>query len=736
MPDRYWVSGGNGSYNSTTNWSATSGGASGASVPTSVDNVFFNASSGSGTVTITPSSNCANLVLTGFTGTLSLTNNFLVNGTVLNLGTGGYTVSGANNLVLVTSMTATSNGTTFTGNLNIASNITLTLADNFTLTGNLIFSQTGTCTINGNTFNVGSNLTFTANGVVTGTTSFVYNGTGTWSHTGFTTNGVLRNNFTINTAGILTLGANVRYGTGILTYTAGTVVTTGSNLTILTSATLTTNGISWNDITSSGTTTITLGSNLTLTGTLNIVSAATLSFTLGGNTVVTTAASISNSGSFTVPSTLTFVNFTSSSGVFNGNTINITGNLSLSANGCTGSTNIVYTGTGTWTASGSSAIIQNPFTINTAGTLTLLGTVYKGGQTYTITAGTIIDTGATMVVGTSSSTTCNIASKTFEKLLVSGSITLTSNINAITFGTTGNNVINFILGGNSLNFTHLELGSVNTTTLPTAWVCQNIEFTSTSSAVINSNSITINGNILQSGTGGITGTTSIVYAGSGTWTQTGTVYFSNSFTINTSGTLTFNSGNLGGGIFTYTAGTVVVSPSSTLYIRTAGTTMNHGSIVWENVVLGNSLGSGSVTTLILNNKLICDTLTFGLSNTTFSGTDGTFDTYEMYLGSPLNSSQTITLVSTKTYLVRQNFECIQAPSTFPLTLKSTVAGSQAIFTLLAGSTINLGFLNATDINSSLGRTIYSYRGVFSNTLNWQLLPTDVTAVSSSNVFVN
>ena len=47
MADRYWV-GGNGVWSSTntTNWSATSGGAGGASVPTSLDNVYINTSSG------------------------------------------------------------------------------------------------------------------------------------------------------------------------------------------------------------------------------------------------------------------------------------------------------------------------------------------------------------------------------------------------------------------------------------------------------------------------------------------------------------------------------------------------------------------------------------------------------------------------------------------------------------------------------------------------------------------
>jgi len=113
MADRYWVAGGTGNYNSSTNWSATSGGASGASVPTAVDNVFFNASSGAGTATINVASSCANLNLTGFTGTLAFTNALTVNGTLLNFGLGTYTLTGTAKLRLFTAMTITSNGSTY-----------------------------------------------------------------------------------------------------------------------------------------------------------------------------------------------------------------------------------------------------------------------------------------------------------------------------------------------------------------------------------------------------------------------------------------------------------------------------------------------------------------------------------------------------------------------------------------------------------------------------------------------
>jgi fibronectin-binding autotransporter adhesin len=96
MADRYWV-GGAGSWNSTTKWSTTSGGASGASVPTSADNAIFDASSGSGAVhyivTVTDSSTCANLTFTPVAANgvteFSLGTGFVIAGTFSTSGTAG-----------------------------------------------------------------------------------------------------------------------------------------------------------------------------------------------------------------------------------------------------------------------------------------------------------------------------------------------------------------------------------------------------------------------------------------------------------------------------------------------------------------------------------------------------------------------------------------------------------------------------------------------------------------------
>ena len=73
MANRYWV-GGSGTWNTTNtaNWSATSGGASGASVPTAADSAFLDAASGAAVVTLGANVSVLRLLLNNvFTGTLA-----------------------------------------------------------------------------------------------------------------------------------------------------------------------------------------------------------------------------------------------------------------------------------------------------------------------------------------------------------------------------------------------------------------------------------------------------------------------------------------------------------------------------------------------------------------------------------------------------------------------------------------------------------------------------------------
>ena len=79
MANRYWV-GGTGNWDgTTTHWAASSGGAAGASTPLSTDNVFFDANSGGGTITLSnhdpgtglTSGPCQDFTNTGFTGSFT-----------------------------------------------------------------------------------------------------------------------------------------------------------------------------------------------------------------------------------------------------------------------------------------------------------------------------------------------------------------------------------------------------------------------------------------------------------------------------------------------------------------------------------------------------------------------------------------------------------------------------------------------------------------------------------------
>lgn len=101
MADRYWR-GGTANWDGTagSKWAETAGGPTGFSVPTTADNVFFDATSGAVIVSITSSASCRNLTCTGYTGSL--------------VGSGSLEVAG--NCTLVSGMTLNLSGaTTFSG---------------------------------------------------------------------------------------------------------------------------------------------------------------------------------------------------------------------------------------------------------------------------------------------------------------------------------------------------------------------------------------------------------------------------------------------------------------------------------------------------------------------------------------------------------------------------------------------------------------------------------------------
>jgi len=328
MANRYWVTGGTGNWNSTTNWSTASGGASGASVPGSSDAALFDASSGSGTATLDISPTIQTLTCTGFTGTLDFTTRVIFlnsTGTVF-VGATTMTVAGTPLITLTNSsatartitptavtetnsisfavnagtgnLTTTGGGavrdltfTGFTGSLTSTSftiygNLTLDAGMTVAAAATLTFAATsGTKTITTNSVTVDKNLTF--NGVG-----------GTWRITGSLTSGATRtttltngtlnlNGFTFSTGIFSTSNANIRtldFGTG-----GGIYLTASGNNTIYTAADSTNFSVAGDRnvfVTGVGT----VGNTRTITGgqiTLNGTAANALNFNIsaGADTI-------------------------------------------------------------------------------------------------------------------------------------------------------------------------------------------------------------------------------------------------------------------------------------------------------------------------------------------------------------------------------------------------------------------------------------------------------------------
>jgi hypothetical protein len=194
MADRYWV-GGTASWDGTagTKWATTSGGAGGASVPTTADDVFFtNLSTGTCTIA-TGNTGALSINCTGFAGTITGSAAITVAGSITLVSGMTYTHTGT--VTFSGTGTLTTAGKTFSGVLVDGSGITLTLGDalttsairtvnitqgtfttaNFSLTTSGLFSSYS----NVRTINLGSstvNLSTTANAIdFTTSTNLTFN---------------------------------------------------------------------------------------------------------------------------------------------------------------------------------------------------------------------------------------------------------------------------------------------------------------------------------------------------------------------------------------------------------------------------------------------------------------------------------------------------------------------------------------------------------------------------------
>lgn len=408
MAIRYWV-GGSGTWDasSTANWSTSSGGASGASVPVSFDTVYINANSGSSftitlganvsidslTISITASS--ATLNLNGYNLTTSDTCTFS-GYAIVNVGSGTLTVNslsqtGTNSNVSLNTGSITCSGTyTFTtGTLNFNSG---------SITCLTWVSQTGTRTIdwntNGTIYVTGTYLSHISTNLTT------TNAPGNFVHTGTSLTASINNTFTESTAPNLSMtGSNISNtvvivknlvlnGTGPVNFSAKVY----GDLTLPSGFTSTSGGFTM--LATSGTKTITT----------NNAASSSISFTINGP-----GATYNLNGNLT-----TIGNFTISGGTFNANSYNITC-FQFNVSGST--TKVVNMGSGTWnlalpswyTFGANSTVNPQTSTINLAGSASYSTGTFNGqGLTYynlNIVYGTVTITGSNAFNNISSTAT-------------------------------------------------------------------------------------------------------------------------------------------------------------------------------------------------------------------------------------------------------------------------------------------------------------------------------------------
>ena len=235
---RYWVGGGSSTnWNATTNtnWSGTSGGANNASVPTSVDDVIFDAAGNTSSVISATITILSIFIDSAYTATMTHNAILTIAGNVT-LGA-NYTIAGTSSITISAASTITSNGKIFPNNVSVSGTNIKTLIGDFTIGGQLSFD--GATTINSTT----SEILFVNNGFSgfqsTVGTATIYLQGGTWGG-----GAVIQNNLTLN--GNVTISGTKSYRTGILKYLSGTITTTGSTLSIGGTTTLDTFGITFN----------------------------------------------------------------------------------------------------------------------------------------------------------------------------------------------------------------------------------------------------------------------------------------------------------------------------------------------------------------------------------------------------------------------------------------------------------------------------------------------------------
>jgi hypothetical protein len=658
MATYYWV-GGTGTWNtsSTTNWASSSNGSGGAGVPTSVDDVIIDGSSGTGTIT------CTGAVCNDITVTASQ---------AIILGAASSTLSVFGNLTFPSGGSFSSNSSVWS--LTFASTTT---GKTITLNGkslwSVIFNGVGGAWTLGSAFQTSSTINLT-NGTLDTSSSGNYSitisgsavityGAGTKtlnlnastvSVSGFGSSSNITG-FTLN-AGTSTINISnplpSLFGNGLTFYDVSITGTASNSITI--NGQVTFNNLTITSRTSDGILPINITANQTINGTLTLGASNTAvrRLFLASDTIGTTRTITA-----TTVATLSDVDFRDIS-------------FSASQSGtrlgdCGGNTNITFPAAKTvyWNLTGT----QNWSAV--AWATTNNGTPNVNNFPLAQDTATFTNSGTAATVSTSAN--WNI-----------GTIDMSTRTTAFTFNLNSNTAHY----GSLTLFSGLTLGTGGTTT----FVGRGTQ-TITSAGKTFGNAIVVNC---------ITGTFQLADSFTSTNTLTHTSGTFNGNTYNVTCT-TFNSNNsntrtltLGDGLWTLTSFGTVWSTGTT-----TGLTFNKGT---SDILLSDtSTAARSFTTGALTyNKITIGGLT-GISTTTITNSGAVFNE----LASIKTVAHTISFTANQTITTWS----VKGTAGNVVTVNSTAAGTQRIITV-TNKTDGIDYLNVQDISNSNIAPITFYAG--------------------------
>jgi hypothetical protein len=178
--ERYWVAGGTGYWDDTSNWSLTDGGASGATAPVG-QNVHFTANSGTGDVIGPFATLSRNLDFTGYTGSVMQITSVIYGDLTIPTGCSWLTEGTLSLRNGNFARTVTTNGQTILGGINVDGiQDTISLGDNLVCNGSITLT-TGTLDASNNDVTF---LTFARSLSSVNVPGTLTMGSGTWTMTG------------------------------------------------------------------------------------------------------------------------------------------------------------------------------------------------------------------------------------------------------------------------------------------------------------------------------------------------------------------------------------------------------------------------------------------------------------------------------------------------------------------------------------------------------------------------